>query len=595
MRRVAMPRGTAAFVVLTLLLAALVLAACATTAGPVGPQGPAGPAGPPGPQGPAGDTGQQGPRGPQGQPGLDYTPATYVGSTTCQKCHEEIYTSYLTTGHAWILNRVQEGQAPAHPFTDEVEPPEGYTWDDILFVVGGYGWKARFVDQQGYLITGAASAAAADATADAAATEPVTATVAATATVEATATVATTATAETTATVEAAPAAEEPAAEEPAAAEESIPTQYNLENDDLDLGDEWVPYHAGEAPLPYTCGSCHTTGYVPEGNQEGLPGLIGTWAEDGVGCEACHGPGSSHANNPYQIGMVVRRDRQQCEACHLPGTTEPIPTENGFIQHHDSYLEPFEGKKQIMDCVDCHNPHTTTIHAERGASPANLCAECHFQPAQYAKIDNFRHAACIDCHMPQMIQVAVANPEEFTGDFRTHLMAINPQAPRSLDNEGFFDAAYLGLDFSCRGCHNEERRGGDLPDAVLMAVATGYHDRDQAGTANDLDDYLAALGLDEEGQPLPEEEEAAPADEEAPTEEAAPADEAPVDEAPAGEPPVDETPTDEEAAPAEETPEPEAVATAAAQATQAAELEEATPTPTPLPFDVEPLPPDDEG
>ncbi|MBE9521373.1 MAG: hypothetical protein IME97_09585, partial [Proteobacteria bacterium] len=59
-------------------------------------------------------------------------------------------------------------------------------------------------------------------------------------------------------------------------------TQYNIEDA------SWSFYHKGEKK-PYKCGPCHMTGYSPEGNQDGLPGMIGTWVEDGVGCEECHG------------------------------------------------------------------------------------------------------------------------------------------------------------------------------------------------------------------------------------------------------------------------------------------------------------------
>ena len=54
---------------------------------------------------------------------------------------------------------------------------------------------------------------------------------------------------------------------------------------------EWIPYHAGEQ-LSLDCARCHATGYDPAGHQGDLPGITGTWAEDGVGCEACHGPDS---------------------------------------------------------------------------------------------------------------------------------------------------------------------------------------------------------------------------------------------------------------------------------------------------------------
>jgi hypothetical protein len=54
---------------------------------------------------------------------------------------------------------------------------------------------------------------------------------------------------------------------------------------------EWVAYHPNEQ-LSFDCARCHATGYDTTGHQAGLPGITGTWAEDGIGCEACHGPDS---------------------------------------------------------------------------------------------------------------------------------------------------------------------------------------------------------------------------------------------------------------------------------------------------------------
>jgi len=465
------------------------LGACAATAGPEGPQGPAGPAGPPGPPGMEGSRGEQGPRGPQGEPGLDFTPSQYVGSEACAECHEDLHAGWMGTGHAWIMSQPVDGKAPALPFTELDGPPEGYTWDDILYVIGGYGWKARFVDHQGYLITGLPGAAEAEAEV-AASTEAMTETAAVTETGAVTETVAVTGTAEATATE---------ALSEPVVAEEVVATQYNLENRSLRKDAGWVAYHPGEANLPYACGECHTTGYVPQGNQDGLPGLIGTWQEAGIGCESCHGPGSNHVNDPYQIDMPVIRDSEQCEACHGEGTSDPILTENGLIPHFEVYPKPFSGKKSVMDCVDCHNPHETTIHAERGQGPGEMCESCHFESEEYQKLNNFNHASCVDCHMPAIIQVAQALPEQHRGDYRTHLMAINPNVTQSIDGDGNFDNPYLGLDFSCRGCHNPEGRAPDLADDVLVAVSRGFHSPEAAGAANDLDEYLQSLTTGAQG------------------------------------------------------------------------------------------------
>jgi hypothetical protein len=325
----------------------------------------------------------------------------------------------LETGHPYILQKVVDGQPPQHPFSEVPEPPAGYTWADILYVVGGYGWKARFIDQQGYLITGAADAT----------------------------------------------------------------TQYNLPNERLDLGDDWIAYHAGEQ-VPYTCGACHTTGYVPEGNQDGLPGLIGAWSEDGVGCEACHGPGSNHVNQPYQVRMEVVRDSELCGQCHTQGEPIAIEAEDGFIRHEDQYEELFASKKRVMRCVDCHDPHQTTKYT-KGLAIKTACENCHFEKAEYQKITDRRHAQCIDCHMPYVTKSAVGDPARFSGDVRTHLMAINPLAEAQFDDDGKTAAPYLALDFACKGCHNEQGRAPVLTDEQLQEVAVGYHDRDLAGSANE--------------------------------------------------------------------------------------------------------------
>ena len=408
---------------LTTLLSILLLSACAMQVQPAASATPVaepGPSGPPGPQGEPGAQGPQGPAGPQGEAGVSYAPATYVGREACEECHEELYASYLETGHPWQLNKVVDGEAPAYPFSEVKEPPEGYTWDDILYVIGGYGWKARFINKEGYIITGEGEAT----------------------------------------------------------------TQYNLENNRLKAGDDWAAYHAGEEKS-YDCGSCHTTGYIPEGHQADLPGLIGTWAEDGVGCEACHGPGSNHVNDPYLVTLEVNRDREACATCHAQGSGagEPVVTQDGLISHHDEYGALFPGKKAVMDCVDCHNPHTTVKYA-KGFGAEVTCESCHFESVDYQKITDRRHAQCVDCHMPYVTQTAVADPAKFSGDLRTHLMAINPVALTSVDDKGAWAGAYLGIDFACKGCHNADGRGDALTDEQLLEAAKGYHDPAQVGALN---------------------------------------------------------------------------------------------------------------
>ena len=62
--------------------------------------------------------------------------------------------------------------------------------------------------------------------------------------------------------------------------------QYNLANPHLEAKADWSGYDAAKAPRkPYTCGSCHTTGWVATGadgpHQDGFPGIHGTWVATG--------------------------------------------------------------------------------------------------------------------------------------------------------------------------------------------------------------------------------------------------------------------------------------------------------------------------
>ncbi len=393
-----------------LLLAALTLASCA------GQEGATGPAGPPGPAGP------EGPQGPPGVPGEGVVGAEYVGSATCAGCHEETYNKFILSGHPYKLNKVVDGQPPEYPYSEVLEVPTGYTWDDISYVIGGYNWKARFIDQEGYIITGDADAT----------------------------------------------------------------TQYNFPNDEVGKEEGWVGYHAGEENKPYDCGSCHTTGYNPDGgNQDGLAGLVGTWAETGIQCEECHGPGSNHAGNPYGVVMNIDRDAQACGNCHIRGSVDVIDAKGGFTKHHEQAEELYASKHLAIGCVACHDPHASAVNADDDLNPNkgiwNDCEDCHFD-----KVSNQKSSAmasileCSDCHMPYGAKSAWGNGDVFTGDVRSHLFAINtdPEAPQ-FNEDGSETLPYLTLSYACQSCHIDgaTRSNAGAPRTLdaLAEVADGYH------------------------------------------------------------------------------------------------------------------------
>ena len=347
--------------------------------------------------------------------------AEYSGLKSCAECHEEIYGAFKLSGHGWKLNKVVNGRPPDYPFTEVTSPPEGYSWDDVTYVIGGYNWKARFIGKDGYIITGKEG-------------------------------------------------------------DTSFLGQYNFANPIVGTDSQWVKYHPGEK-RPYNCGPCHTTGYssAPDTHQDDLPGLIGTWAEPGITCEACHGPGSLHVSNPRGVSLKIDRSSAACGECHVRGGAEAVNASGGFIKHHEQYEELFQSKHVTLECVLCHDPHEGVVALRRQEQPTTRtsCENCHFEKAKYqaSKAMVASGVQCIDCHMPRVTKSAVGNAAEFTGDIRTHLMGIDPDQIGQFSEDGNTALSQLGLNFSCRSCHVSGGSASILTDAQLTERAYGYHDR----------------------------------------------------------------------------------------------------------------------
>jgi hypothetical protein len=325
----------------------------------------------------------------------------------------------MKSGHPWKLNKVVDGQPPQYPFTKIDQLPQGYTWKDILYVIGGYNWKARFVDQEGYIIT------------------------------------------------------DEPGK----SGNTEYLNQWNFANKLLGKSAGWVTYKSGTEKLPYDCGSCHTTGYDPNAVNE-LPGIVGTWAQEGIRCEECHGPGSLHASNPRGFAMKVSRDSEECGKCHRRDAVESVNAKGGFIEHHEQYEEFYQGKHVALTCVTCHDPHRGVVQLRQAGEPTTRtqCQNCHFKQAQFQK--NAKHVAlniaCIECHMPRIVKSAWGDAAKFQGDIRTHLMAIDPTQIGQFSEDGLVALSQIGLDYACRHCHLPDTSLA-RSDEELMDAATNYH------------------------------------------------------------------------------------------------------------------------
>lgn len=201
------------------------------------------------------------------------------------------------------------------------------------------------------------------------------------------------------------------------------------------------------------CAVCHATGF-DAGYDARNSKYASDQAEIGVGCEACHGPGSVHLD--WVEGKPVPQDSdppldvagftmsfteteasiQQCAGCHSRREALDDASPMPGTPYHDAYtlalLRPglYHADGQILDevyvygsflqskmyargvgCMNCHDPHSAGLKAEGNA----VCTQCHspagnpdfptLRPAEYDAPAHTHHAAgsegaqCKSCHM----------------------------------------------------------------------------------------------------------------------------------------------------------------------------------------------------
>jgi Tfp pilus assembly protein PilF len=237
----------------------------------------------------------------------------------------------------------------------------------------------------------------------------------------------------------------------------------------------------------HVCADCHST-WVERRYDAASDSFDTRWAEQSVGCEACHGPGAEHVRSakagkaerfvarlsrsepwlPSATGSPVPRPQdghevETCAPCHARRT----PLKEAFVAS-DAFLDSFEpdllrpgryhADGQVegevfewgsflqsrmyhagVKCSDCHEPHSGKPLAEGNA----LCVRCH-EPTRFDVQAHSHHPGpsaprCIDCHMPPTTFMQV-------DERRDHSLRI----PRPDHSVAF------GTPNACNGCHREK-------------------------------------------------------------------------------------------------------------------------------------------
>jgi hypothetical protein len=278
-----------------------------------------------------------------------------------------------------------------------------------------------------------------------------------------------------------------------------LPAQWNVETG------EWVAYHADdwqERPYRQHCAGCHTTGYDAES---------GRWLQEGVECEACHGPGLDHvslAGDPAAIVNPALLDFQEraevCGQCHLrghdPSSVYDFPIgyqpggvltlEESFIRtteadafwpdgssrlHHQEYLDWRQSDHvDSVTCTFCHVSHSSgeTAHQTRFVGN-HRCVICHEEKRDLALHIPYHpvgELVCTDCHMPTLVK-----PESTDYNFDIHSHTFWPPNPLVTIQAGGQDA----MPNACNLCHKDrspewaaQAMGLEIEEVSLAALPT---------------------------------------------------------------------------------------------------------------------------
>jgi hypothetical protein len=381
--------------------------------------------------------------------------ARFLGSGACRACHPDKDEIQSLHGHANILKVVQ-GQAPAYPVEADragvPDPPEGFDWSQIAFVIGGHTRAARFIDQDGFLLTNDSA---------------------------------------------------------------GVDTQRNLDFPPNGNQAGFVAYEDegrfgpdDPKPFGYDCFVCHTTGAEPPDPddpefQDNRPGIAGTWNEAGVQCEACHGPGSNHVGQPQARDLYVNRTARFCGRCHnheFDIDTTVIRAVDGYIRANSQYAElAHSGAHAAFACVDCHEPHTSPNY-DRERSHVRECVDCHANQSMalhanrvFVRGEYVEPLGCQSCHMP--LATVSGSPGEVpadsaarVGDTRTHIFRIQSgeQDYTTMFNDDLTTVrtddrgrAAVTVDYVCLRCHDGQGSAFLLTVRSAGIISEGIHSSDQ--------------------------------------------------------------------------------------------------------------------
>ena len=263
-----------------------------------------------------------------------------------------------------------------------------------------------------------------------------------------------------------------------------------------------------------TCAECHDD--VAEGFDLTIHGRLASFelAGQAPGCEACHGPGSLHADSGDPSLITVFSDLAGndatgiCLTCHERGTA----------------MEWMGSTHAMNDvaCTDCHGMHGTrqilvdTVPTESMASFIRTSLEHADAPQPKSLLKDIEALVCFDCHQDQMAQFNFTSHHPVREGFMTctdcHSRDGSIHGATSLDftpndrclnchpaQEGPWIFEHAPVEEDCMTCHNPH---GAVAESLLVQnqpfLCMQCHEQHFHGTRAALDQpyYIKSGGSD---------------------------------------------------------------------------------------------------
>lgn len=334
--------------------------------------------------------------------GFEAYAQSFAGAESCQSCHLNIYQQYSQSGHPYKIQSI-EGAAPLFPAKTSPgvpQPPINKSWQDIRFVIGGFAWKARFLDSQGYILTGENR-------------------------------------------------------QYNLANSLLGKTAHWVAYGGREASRK--PYTCGGC---HTTGWEPSGEGGP--HQDGLPGIYGVWAEPGITCEACHGASADHVTNPKQVKPTIKENCGSCHVRGDPTKIDAKAGLVRHHEQYEDLLASPHKRFACSICHDphrsthyklggylgddktCKSCHKTI--AVKLPEKANVaCSTCHMPYLVKSAVS--KAVTFVDGSIPQ-------------GDLRSHIHRIRTDSQwKMFTDDGKFvrtdddSKAYLTLDYVCLSCH----------------------------------------------------------------------------------------------------------------------------------------------